>query len=141
MYIIEFTKALNISSIPSFGNWGSGKNMEDCLISCVQRGKHMHFQSGFHPLIKVSINNSRDRNLTETLRSSSGSSAKFCTWSVVILWYRIDTGKEQPSLKASGDHIDLCQFGLDRVNFLHSNKCGLIFWICAGNRLDNTGMF
>jgi len=32
-------------------------------------------------------------------------------------------------------------FGWYRVNFLHSGTYGAMFWICAGNSVDNTGMF
>ena len=32
-------------------------------------------------------------------------------------------------------------FGWDRVRFLHSSYYGAMVWICAGNSVDNTGMF
>ena len=32
-------------------------------------------------------------------------------------------------------------FGWDRVNFLHSSWYGAMFWICAENSVDNSGMF
>ena len=32
-------------------------------------------------------------------------------------------------------------FGWGRVNFLHSSWYGAVVWICAGNSVDNTGMF
>jgi len=32
-------------------------------------------------------------------------------------------------------------FGWGSVNFLHSSHYGAMFWICAENSVDNTGMF
>lgn len=32
-------------------------------------------------------------------------------------------------------------FSEDRVNFLHSSKYGVLFWICTWNNVDNTGTF
>jgi len=32
-------------------------------------------------------------------------------------------------------------FDLDRVNSLHSSWYGVMFWVCAENSVDNTGMF
>ena len=32
-------------------------------------------------------------------------------------------------------------FGWHRLNFLHSSWYGAMFWICAGNSVDNAGMF
>jgi len=32
-------------------------------------------------------------------------------------------------------------FGWDRVNFLHTSWYETIFWICAENSVDHTGMF
>ena len=46
--------------------------------------------------------------------------------------------------EASPNIATLCPcagFGWDRVNFLHSSSYGAVFWICAGNSADNTGMF
>ncbi|XP_074989722.1 LOW QUALITY PROTEIN: tubulin alpha-8 chain-like [Calonectris borealis] len=38
--------------------------------------------------------------------------------------------------------LQLCAgFGWGRVKFLHSSWYGAVFWICAGNSVDNTGMF
>ena len=39
-----------------------------------------------------------------------------------------------------GPHASSCT-GWDRVNFLHNNWYGAVFWICAENSVDNTGMF
>ena len=32
-------------------------------------------------------------------------------------------------------------FGWDRVNFLHRSWYGALFWVCAENSVDDTGMF
>ena len=32
-------------------------------------------------------------------------------------------------------------FDWDRVNFFHNSWYGALFWICAGNSVDNTGRF
>lgn len=41
-----------------------------------------------------------------------------------------------------GAGCTLCAgFGWDRPNFLCSSQCGAVFWMYAGNRAGNSGMF
>ena len=38
-------------------------------------------------------------------------------------------------------YVTCAGFGWRRVNFLYISWCSAVFWICAENSVDNTGMF